>query len=213
MGVNMGVNIEITLQDHYWHQDLSQLQCPLNVADMSQVWFQIWLDALFSEVICPLLAGQAKQTSCSEMGELELSKFQTRMLPVLLDASSLDLGLRLTADQEIQDLNQQYRQQDRPTDVLAFAALEVEVPQFYPQDYAPVYLGDIVISVDTAERQANQVGHSLETEVAWLAAHGLLHLLGWDHPDPASLHRMIELQVYLLAKTGLTPSLASEIFI
>lgn len=119
-------------------------------------------------------------------------------------AKSYELSLRLTDDAEIHSLNAQYRQQDKPTDVLAFAALEVDIPQ--PDEMLeslPLYLGDIVISVDTAQRQAIQQGHSLQIELAWLAAHGLLHLLGWDHPDDASLRRMLHQQTSLLETIGL----------
>jgi probable rRNA maturation factor len=68
----------------------------------------------------------------------------------------------------------------------------------------PLYLGDVVISVDTADRQAQEQGHSLETELAWLATHGLLHLLGWDHPDEESLIGMLNQQKTLLQKVDLT---------
>lgn len=114
-----------------------------------------------------------------------------------------ELSLRITDDVEIQTLNNQYRHQNCPTDVLAFAALEVDCPQ--PDELLaslPVYLGDIVISIDTALGQAQLQGHTLSTELAWLAAHGLLHLLGWDHPDEDSLTRMLEEQVILLEKVG-----------
>ncbi len=115
-----------------------------------------------------------------------------------------ELSLRLTTDAEIQDLNTQYRQQDQPTDVLAFAALEVDYPQFDEIQYSlPVYLGDIVISVDMAQRQAHTQGHSLQVELAWLAAHGLLHLLGWDHPNDELLARMLSQQETLLKIVGL----------
>ena len=67
----------------------------------------------------------------------------------------------------------------------------------------PLYLGDIVISVDTAHRQAQQQGHPLKTELAWLAAHGFLHLLGWDHPDEDSLNSMLNQQEMLLQTIGL----------
>jgi probable rRNA maturation factor len=110
----------------------------------------------------------------------------------------------LTDDREIQSLNQNYRFKDQPTDVLAFAALEVDYPQFDELNAEPLYLGDIVISVETADRQAQL--HSLETELAWLAAHGLLHLLGWDHPDDASLLRMLDQQQILLNQVGLEAS-------
>lgn len=119
-------------------------------------------------------------------------------------APTYELSLRLTDDTEIQVLNASYRSQDRPTDVLAFAALEVECPQLPQMQSLPaLYLGDIVISVDTADRQAQQQGHSLQTELAWLATHGLLHLLGWDHPDEDSLIEMLNQQAVLLQMVGL----------
>jgi probable rRNA maturation factor len=59
-------------------------------------------------------------------------------------------------------------------------------------------LGDIVISTETAQRQAIQGKHSLLQELAWLATHGLLHLLGWDHPDEASLVEMLQQQTVLM---------------
>ena len=120
-------------------------------------------------------------------------------------AESYELSLRLTGDREIQQFNSQYRQQDQPTDVLAFAALEVEIPEPTDTDHCsePLYLGDIVISLETATRQSQQQGHSLTVELAWLAAHGLLHLLGWDHPDSQSLALMLEQQKTLLTRVDL----------
>jgi len=122
----------------------------------------------------------------------------------LPSAASYELSLRLTDDAEIQALNSQYRQQDKPTDVLAFAALEADVPQSEElRSLLPLYLGDIVISIDTASKQAQQQAHLLMTELAWLAAHGLLHLLGWDHPDEESLLEMLEQQILLLRMVGI----------
>ena len=63
----------------------------------------------------------------------------------------------------------------------------------------PLELGDIVISVETAARQAREHDHPLERELRFLASHGLLHLLGWDHPDEESLAAMLERQERLLA--------------
>jgi probable rRNA maturation factor len=114
-----------------------------------------------------------------------------------------ELSLRLTSDGEIQALNAQFRQQDKPTDVLSFAALEVDVPQAADDSIdAAIYLGDIIISVDTAARQAPEHGYSLRKELAWLASHGLLHLLGWDHPNDASLLLMLDRQASLLRSSG-----------
>lgn len=131
--------------------------------------------------------------------------------PELPPSQIYELSLRLTNDAEIQDLNAQYRQKDQPTDVLAFAALEVDFPM--PQDVQsdlPLYLGDIVISVETAQVQAQQQGHSLKQELAWLAAHALLHLVGWDHPDEESLLNMLKQQEVLLQTIGLTSGYYQE---
>ncbi|WP_156815515.1 rRNA maturation RNase YbeY [Pseudanabaena sp. PCC 6802] len=114
-----------------------------------------------------------------------------------------EIALRLTDDDEIRSLNARYRQQNRPTDVLAFAALEADIPELPPDlaiavELEPTYLGDIVISAPTALAQSRERGHSHRYELAWLAAHGLLHLLGWDHPDAASLEKMLAQQEALL---------------
>jgi probable rRNA maturation factor len=85
----------------------------------------------------------------------------------------LEVSLRLTDDPAIHELNRDYRGKDRPTDVLAFAMREAEDAAL-----APELLGDIVISVDTAARQARR---GLFQELMFLAAHGLCHLLGYDH--------------------------------
>jgi len=139
-------------------------------------------------------------------------------LPPALQAPAYSLGLSLVDDTEIAALNADWRQQAGPTDVLAFAAqddgLEGAPPMPMPAwadedagDTEPLELGDIVISVQTAARQAAEHGHSLERELLFLASHGLLHLLGWDHPDATSLAAMVERQELLLAKT---PGAAGE---
>jgi probable rRNA maturation factor len=110
-------------------------------------------------------------------------------------APAYELTLRLTDDQEIRQLNNQYRHQDRATDVLAFATCDDTMPR--PEEEA-LYLGDIIISLETAQRQAQAQGHSLATETLWLASHGFLHLLGWDHPDADSLAAMLAQQQSLL---------------
>ncbi len=113
-------------------------------------------------------------------------------------AADYEITLRLTDDAEIQSLNAQYRQIDRPTDVLAFAALEEEIILPPEMGSLPLYLGDIIISVETAQKQADVQGHSLSIELLWLASHGFLHLLGWDHPDDQSLAAMLACQDILL---------------
>jgi probable rRNA maturation factor len=93
--------------------------------------------------------------------------------PELPQAIGYEIGLRLTDDKEIQSLNAQYRQQDKPTDVLSFAALEVDGALLLAEylDSEPLYLGDIIISIDTARRQARERSHDLQWEIVWLASH------------------------------------------
>ncbi len=165
-----------------------------------------------SEATEPDSWGDASQSSrlaensvVTETWECWFQDWLEALQPTLSPLDAYELSLRLTNDSEIQQLNHQYRQQDKPTDVLAFAALESVYPQ--PSELQltmPLYLGDIVISLDTAQRQAEAQQHPLKVELAWLAAHGLLHLLGWDHPDEDSLARMLEQQHVLLEMIGLS---------
>ncbi len=127
-------------------------------------------------------------------------------LPKNQEGEGFEVSLRLTDDSEIQSLNSTYRAQDKPTDVLAFAALEVNVPKLTELSCDPIYLGDIIISLDTAKKQALKQSHSLQIELAWLASHGLLHLLGWDHPNLESLEAMLAKQSSLLKSVGLAGS-------
>ena len=114
-------------------------------------------------------------------------------------APEVSLGLRFTDDAGIAELNSQWRQRSGPTDVLSFAALD-NTPNWL--EGAAVELGDIIVSLDTAHRQAADHDHSLRYELHWLISHGLLHLLGWDHPDEQSLSSMLALQGHLLNITG-----------
>lgn len=118
-------------------------------------------------------------------------------------ALGYELSLRLSGDREIAEYNYKYRHQAKATDVLAFAALESSIPVTVEMTEEPLYLGDIIISVETAKVQANKKGHSLNLEIAWLATHGCLHLLGWDHPDDQSLEEMLNQQEKLLLAVGL----------
>ena len=126
-------------------------------------------------------------------------------LPPELQASAYSLGLSLVGDDEIAELNQDWRDKAGPTDVLAFAAQDEGLGDAPPipmpssaEEAEPLELGDIVISLETAARQAPEHDHDLREELLFLATHGLLHLLGWDHPDDASLAAMLSRQEQLL---------------
>ncbi|GAB6044774.1 rRNA maturation RNase YbeY [Caminibacter profundus] len=99
-------------------------------------------------------------------------KFDVNLLKEIYEyLTDKDLELILTTDEEIQELNYAYRKKDKPTDVLSF-----------PLENIPgAPLGSIVISIDTAKKEALKFGHSVEDEIKLLFIHGLLHLLGYDH--------------------------------
>jgi probable rRNA maturation factor len=106
-----------------------------------------------------------------------------RRMMTALRLGDAELSVLLTGDDQIQELNRVYRKKNRPTDVLAFAMSEGGGPRT-PRG-APRLLGDVIVSVPTARAQAKQARRAALDEVTMLLAHGLLHLLGWDHDTPA----------------------------
>ena len=96
-----------------------------------------------------------------------------------------ELALSLVVDAEIRRLNREWREVDAPTDVLSFSMREGEGGALHPE-----LLGDVVISVETAARQARASGRALEEELLHLAVHGLAHLLGYDHATADEEKRM-----------------------
>lgn len=94
--------------------------------------------------------------------------------------SETEVSILLTDDVYIHELNKQYRGVDKPTDVLSFALDEGETMPDYGDEKL---LGDVVISIQAAVSQGREYGHGLQRELAYLTAHGVLHLLGYDHQD------------------------------
>ncbi|MFT3921993.1 MAG: rRNA maturation RNase YbeY [Myxococcales bacterium] len=123
-----------------------------------------------------------------------LKRRAERMLQAL-KLESAELSILLCDDPTIHTLNRDHRRKDKPTDVLAFALREGKP---VPGSKA---LGDVVISLDTAARQAEELGRTLWDEVTWLLAHGLLHLLGYDHRTVAEERRMNARADMLIAAT------------
>lgn len=115
----------------------------------------------------------------------EVRRRATQMLAHLAMPKA-ELSVLLTGDDEIHELNRDYRQKDRPTDVLAFAMAE---GQATPEHGAEI-LGDVVISLQTAARQAAARRREPLVEVTHLLAHGLLHLVGYDHQNDAEEREM-----------------------
>lgn len=113
-----------------------------------------------------------------------------------------EVSVTLTNNEYIHQLNKQYRGIDRPTDVLSFALNESEEPEIEDGPDVNV-LGDLIISVERAQEQAADYGHSVRREVAFLTVHGMLHLLGYDHMEEADRLEMEAEQRFVMEKLGI----------
>lgn len=139
-----------------------------------------------------------------------------QLLRIAGEAEGMTAGevtLTFTDDEQIHQLNLDYRGIDRPTDVLSFAMQDdgvdeldiiFEVESEDEPDPISGMLGDIIISVETAARQSEEYGHSLEREIGFLFVHGFLHLIGYDHQDESSEAEMTGKQEAVLQQAGLS---------
>jgi len=112
-----------------------------------------------------------------------------------LDLTEYTLGIDVVFcdDEEIQELNTSYRGKDKPTDVLSFALFADNPDEKFIIDNH-ISLGEIIISTETAKKQAQEREKTFEDEIYFLLSHGILHLLGFDHPDEGTLEDMLALQ-------------------
>ncbi|MBQ9355178.1 MAG: rRNA maturation RNase YbeY [Clostridia bacterium] len=115
-----------------------------------------------------------------------------------------EIELTFVDDEQIKELNKEYRNIDKSTDVLSFPLGENGIYDKNPEN-GFYMLGDIVISVDHAEKQADLYGHGIEREVAFLTVHSMLHLLGYDHVDGGEQQRIMrQKEETVLEKMGLS---------
>ena len=125
-----------------------------------------------------------------------------------------EVSLLLTSDEEIHRLNLEYRGIDRPTDVLSFPQIEFEAPgdlsmaeeqeaEYFNPDTGELFLGDIIISLDRVKEQAENYGHGTRREFAFLVAHSMLHLLGYDHMTDEDAADMEARQALVLQHLGI----------
>ncbi|SMC93960.1 rRNA maturation RNase YbeY [Sporomusa malonica] len=148
---------------------------------------------------------------------MTLTPVMEQMLTQVLNKAAEVYGLEpqtevsvvLADDDYIRQLNRQYRGKDVATDVLSFAMNEHCAGDHEPDiAEAPgdieILLGDIIISLETTARQAEEFGHSLERELAYLTVHGMLHLLGYDHEDEEERLEMRKEEEYVLSLLGIT---------
>ncbi|VDH01497.1 Probable rRNA maturation factor [Lysinibacillus sphaericus] len=132
-----------------------------------------------------------------------------KLLSFAADAEGLEDGTELSVtfldDNSIKQINRDYRGKDQPTDVISFALEEEGEGEaaIIGADDMPRHLGDLLISVETAQRQAKDYGHSVERELGFLALHGFLHLLGYDHMTETDEKKMFGRQDEILKSYGL----------
>lgn len=153
-----------------------------------------------------------------EEGELHLDlpceELATKVIDTALDYEEcpyeVEVNLLLTMNDEIQEMNQNFRQIDRPTDVLSFPMIDYPnagefdflddmMEAFHPES-GELMLGDIVISKEKVLSQAKEYGHSIEREYAFLIAHSMLHLFGYDHIEDNERMIMEEKQEEILER-------------
>lgn len=122
------------------------------------------------------------ETDAEDIDAHALERLAAHALETEAVAKPSELSILLTDDASVQELNRTYRATDAPTDVLSFS--QAEGDEFTRPDGASPHLGDVIVSLETARRQAMEHGVELQDETAHLVVHGMLHLLGYDHETP-----------------------------
>ncbi len=120
-----------------------------------------------------------------------------------------EVSIWVTNEEELHRLNQTYRGKDSSTDVLSFGNEDDADSAFVSAPDQPRYLGDLAISFPHVVRQAEEYGHTRQRELSYLVTHGLLHLLGYDHEEPAEAQVMRAREEALLGALGLSRDAAS----
>ena len=119
--------------------------------------------------------------------------------------SDVELGLVITSQERVQELNRNYRGRDEPTDVLAFCMIPpakttgTDLPLFVTPPDGLLHLGEVIISYPQAVLQAEEHHHSIKREIAVLTIHGVLHLLGYDHEEPEQERQMSAREAEILS--------------
>lgn len=149
--------------------------------------------------------------------ELDYENIITKVVNTSLDTEEcpydIELNVILTDNKEIKEINQNYREIDSATDVLSFPMVDYTSPSdfshleeddtYFNIETGELILGDIVISVDKVMEQADEYGHSIERELAFLVTHSMMHLFGYDHMDEEERIVMEERQELVLRTLGI----------
>lgn len=122
-------------------------------------------------------------------------------------SGAAEVSILLCDDDRVQELNRDYRHQDKPTNVLSFANIEATESL----EFGPRLWGDIVIAYGVASAEALSEGKTLADHLSHLVIHGMLHLLGYDHEDDAEAERMEALEISTLARIGIASPYQAEL--
>jgi len=158
------------------------------------------------------------ESETDEMPDFDVEDLLKKVTLEVLDTEQCpyeaSVSLLMTDDEAIREINREQRGKDAVTDVLSFPAFEYPKPadfeaveQFddcFDPDTGELLLGDMVISINCAKRQAESYGHTLYREIAFLIAHSVLHLIGYDHMEPDEEKVMFEKQDRILERLRIT---------
>ncbi|MDX9870805.1 MAG: rRNA maturation RNase YbeY [Clostridia bacterium] len=151
-----------------------------------------------------ILIGNRQKQSLTGRIEDILYRIGVKATEIFALPENTEVSVTFVDDPQIQSLNCDYRGLDCPTDVLSFAFDEAEVVPLLSPDGEPHLLGDIIISLERAAAQAQEYGHDLDREVGFLAVHGLLHLLGFDHHEEEETVQMRRFEEKILTEIDLS---------
>ena len=136
------------------------------------------------------------QQKIIKLNQRKIKEIIRRILQYLKVDKEIEISVLFTDDKFIRTLNNKYRGIDKPTDVLSFSLQEGAIKS--PEVESDKLLGDIIISVETAQKQADNLNHSMEKELTVLLIHGLLHLTGYDHEEDKDYKIMREKESEIL---------------
>ena len=144
------------------------------------------------------------ETNVVQEHHIELVEKLVQHAATVENVENAEVSITFVTNEAIHEINRQYRDKDQPTDVISFALEEMgEDEVAIIGEDIPRVLGDIIISIDRTREQAEQFGHSFERELGFLAIHGFLHLLGYDHMNEADEKKMFGKQDEILVSFGL----------
>jgi probable rRNA maturation factor len=132
--------------------------------------------------------------------------FKAAERPEILNGAPAEMSLVLADDALVQTLNRDYRDKDKPTNVLSFALLDdlEDTDDVLARDEGmPILIGDVILAFETVQREAREQGKSIEDHLTHLVIHGVLHLLGYDHQSDPDADRMERLETSILARMGI----------